>query len=53
MPKVLASNDLDCQSGKAVQVALADLQEMQNHMREMLDKGLGELQTRQGQAICQ
>jgi hypothetical protein len=32
-----------------VQVALADLQEMQNHMREMLDKGLGELQTRQGQ----
>jgi hypothetical protein len=47
--KVLASKTLDCQSGKAVQVALADLQEMQNHMREMLDKGLGELQTRQGQ----
>jgi hypothetical protein len=47
--KVLASKTLDCQSGKAVQIALADLQEMQNHMREMLDKGLGELQTHQGQ----
>jgi len=47
--KVLAAKIADCQSGKAVQVALADLQEMQNHMREMLDQGLGELQTRQGQ----
>ena len=47
--KVLASKTEDCQSGKAVQVGLADLQEMQNHMREMLDKGLGEMQTRQGQ----
>ncbi len=47
--KVLASKTADCQSGKAVQVGLADLQEMQNHMREMLDKGLGDLQSKQGQ----
>jgi len=47
--RVLASKTTDCQTGKAVQVALADLQEMQNHMREMLDQGLGELQNRQGQ----
>jgi hypothetical protein len=47
--KVLAAKTADCQSGKAVQIALADLQEMQNHMREMLDQGLGELQSRQGQ----
>jgi len=47
--KVLASKTEDCQNGKAVQVALADLQEMQNHLRETLDKGLGELQSKQGQ----
>jgi len=47
--KVLSSKTADCQSGKAVQIGLEDLQEMQNHMREMLDKGLGELQAKQGQ----
>lgn len=47
--KVLASKTTDCQSGKAVQIGLADLQEMQNHLRETLDKGLGELQSKQGQ----
>ncbi|MGD0667353.1 MAG: hypothetical protein ABSB23_07320 [Bryobacteraceae bacterium] len=47
--KVLASKVSDCQSGRAVQIALTDLQEMQNHMREMLDQGLGELQSKQGQ----
>jgi hypothetical protein len=29
-------------------VAFADLQEMQNHMRETIDQGLGELQQKQG-----
>ncbi len=47
--KVLASKAADCQTGKAVQVGLADLQEMQNHMREMLDRGLNEMQAKQGQ----
>lgn len=47
--KILSSKTADCQSGKAVQIGLEDLQEMQNHMREMLDKGLGELQAKQGQ----
>jgi hypothetical protein len=47
--KVLASKAADCQTGKAVQVGLADLQEMQNHMREMLDQGLGDMQAHQGQ----
>jgi hypothetical protein len=30
-------------------VRLQDLQEMQNHMRETIDRGLGDLQSRQGQ----
>ncbi len=47
--RVLASKTADCETGKAVQVGLADLQEMQNHMRELLDQGLGEMQARQGQ----
>jgi hypothetical protein len=47
--RVLASKSADCQSGGAVQVGLADLQEMQNHMRAQLDQGLGEMQARQGQ----
>jgi hypothetical protein len=47
--KILSSKTADCQSGKAVQIGLVDLQEMQNHMRETLDKGLGELQAKQGQ----
>ena len=46
---VLASKGQDCQAGNLVPVQLADLQEMQNHMRETVDQGLGELQTRQGQ----
>jgi hypothetical protein len=47
--RVLASKTADCQTGRAVQVGLADLQEMQNNMRAMLDQGLGEMQSRQGQ----
>jgi hypothetical protein len=46
---VLASKGQDCQAGNLIPVQLADLQEMQNHMRETVDLGLGELQTRQGQ----
>jgi hypothetical protein len=47
--QVLASKGQDCQAGNLVPVQLTDLQEMQNHMRETMDQGLGELQTRQGQ----
>ena len=47
--QVLASKGQDCQAGNLVPVQLADLQEMQNYMRETVDLGLGELQTRQGQ----
>jgi hypothetical protein len=45
---VLASKGHDCAKGSRVQVALADLQEMQNHMRENIDQGLSELQNKQG-----
>jgi hypothetical protein len=47
--QVLASKGQDCPAGNLVPVQLADLQEMQNHMRETMDQGLGEMQTRQGQ----
>ena len=46
---VLASKGDDCSKGTVVQVQVADLQEMQNHMRETLDQGLAELQKTQGQ----
>ena len=39
----------ECVSGGNVQVTVADLQEMQNHMRENIDDGLKELQAKQGQ----
>jgi hypothetical protein len=39
----------ECGKGDNVMVAFADLQDMQNHMRETIDQGLGELQTKQGQ----
>ena len=47
--QVLASKGQDCQAGKLVPVQLADLQDMQNHMRENLDQGLADLQAKQGQ----
>ena len=47
--QVLASKGQDCPAGGLIPVQLADLQEMQNHMRETMDQGLGEMQTRQGQ----
>ena len=47
---VLASKGgRECRKGVSVSVAVADLQDMQNHLRETIDQGLGELQTRQGQ----
>ena len=45
---VLASKPTDCRRGGVVSVQLQDLQEMQNHAREILDQGLAELQSRQG-----
>jgi hypothetical protein len=45
---VLASKGGDCRRGGVVSVQLTDLQEMQNHMRETIDQGLAELQSRQG-----
>ena len=38
----------ECAKSDTVTVALADLQEMQNHLRENIDQGLQELQTKQG-----
>jgi hypothetical protein len=46
---VLASKGQDCRRGSVVSVQLQDLQEMQNHMRETMDQGLADLQSRQGQ----
>jgi hypothetical protein len=47
---VLASKGQDCQRGASVQVGIADLQDMQNHMRETIDQGLGDLRAKQGQS---
>ena len=46
---VLASKGPDCQRGASVQVGIADIQEMQNHLRETIDQGLGDLRAKQGQ----
>ncbi len=39
----------ECPKGDVVAVALGDLQDMQNHMRETIDAGLQEMQSKQGQ----
>jgi hypothetical protein len=39
----------DCRRNATVEIALDDLQEMNNQMREKLDQGLQELQAKQGQ----
>ena len=41
----------ECRRGVTVSVAITDLQEMQNHMRETIDQGMGELQAKQGKGI--
>ncbi|HUE05388.1 MAG TPA: hypothetical protein VMR62_37930 [Bryobacteraceae bacterium] len=47
---VLASKGgKECPKGATVSVTLADLQDMQNHMRETIDQGLQELRAKQGQ----
>jgi hypothetical protein len=46
---VLASKGgKECPRGDTVSIAFADLQDMQNHMRETIDQGLGELQAKGG-----
>lgn len=45
---VLASKGQDCAKGSVVQIAVQDLVDMQNHMRETIDQGLGDLQSQQG-----
>jgi hypothetical protein len=46
---VLASKGgKECQKAATVAVNMVDLQEMQNHLREMIDMGLRELQAKQG-----
>lgn len=39
----------ECVKSATVTVAITDLQDMQNHMREAIDQGMQELQTKQGQ----
>ena len=46
---VLASKGgKECSKGDTVSVTVADLQDMQNHMRETISSGMGELQAKQG-----
>jgi hypothetical protein len=45
---VLAGKPQECARGDVVYIGLADLQDMQNHMRETIDQGLGELQANAG-----
>jgi hypothetical protein len=45
---VMASKPRECPRGSSVTVQLTDLQEMQNHMRQTIDSGLGNLQTNAG-----
>jgi hypothetical protein len=46
---VLASKGgKECAKGDTISVKLDDLQEMQNHMRETIDKGMQDLQKKQG-----
>jgi hypothetical protein len=37
----------ECRGGSTVSVAVVDLQDMQNHMRETIDQGMGDLQSKQ------
>jgi len=40
---------VECKKGAAVSVNIEDLQDMQNHMREAIDQGMGDLKAKQGQ----
>lgn len=46
--QVLASKNQSCQKESTVSVGFDDLQEMQNHMRATIDRGLQDLQEHQG-----
>jgi hypothetical protein len=46
--RVLASRGRDCATGSTVVVPLQDILEMQNQLRETIDRGLGELQSKAG-----
>jgi hypothetical protein len=46
--RVLASKGQDCPNGSMVGVSLQDILEMQNHLRETIDRGLGQLQANAG-----
>ncbi|HEY1495146.1 MAG TPA: hypothetical protein VGF49_11420 [Candidatus Solibacter sp.] len=46
---VLASRGQDCRKGSRVNVGLQDLQEMHNQMLATIDRGMGDLQSKQGQ----
>jgi hypothetical protein len=48
---VLGTKAQDCRKGAAVTVQLTDLQDMQNHMRETIDSGLGEMQAKAGKGL--
>jgi hypothetical protein len=39
---------IECRRSDTVSVQIVDLQEMQNHMRETIDAGMGEMQSKQG-----
>ena len=39
---------VECKKGAAVTVEIADLQDMQNHMRETISQGMGDLKSKQG-----
>ena len=38
----------ECRAGAQVTVALVDIQDMQNHMRETIDQGMGDLRAKSG-----
>ena len=40
---------VECRKGAAVTVPIMDLQDMQNHMRETIGQGMGDLRAKQGQ----
>jgi hypothetical protein len=46
--RVLASKNRDCATGSMVGVSLQDILDMQNHLRETIDRGMGELQNDAG-----
>lgn len=46
--QVLATKNQSCAKGSMVSVGFEDLQEMQNHMRATIDRGLQDLQSHQG-----